>query len=64
MERIFAKNFARNNEKNTWNIRHLVDVSFVPPYQQTSLLYCILSDFKTLDTLTLVNLIPSWLVWT
>ena len=29
---IFAKNFARNYEKidNTWNIRDLVDESFVP----------------------------------
>ena len=28
---IFAKNFARNYERNnTWNIRCLVDESFVP----------------------------------
>ena len=32
---IFAKNFARNYEKpnNTWNIRCLVDESFVPVIQ-------------------------------
>ena len=35
---IFAKNFARNYEKknNTWNIRRLVDESFVPATQQPS----------------------------
>ena len=32
---IFAKNFARNYEKNnTWNIRHFVDESFVPANQR------------------------------
>ena len=31
---IFAKNFARNYEKNTWNIRRLVDESFVPVNQR------------------------------
>ena len=33
------------NKKNAWNIRHLVDESFVPANQGTSILYCILSDF-------------------
>ena len=33
-------------KNNTWNIRHLVDESFVPVNQQTSVLYCRLSDFK------------------
>ena len=35
---IFAKNFARNYEKenNTWNIRRLVNESFVPETQQPS----------------------------
>ena len=38
MEMIFAKNFARNyEENNTWNIRHLVDESFVPLTQRTIL---------------------------
>ena len=42
---IFAKDFARNYEKNnTWNIRRLVDESFVPADQQTNVLYCRLSD--------------------
>ena len=38
IERIFAKNVARNYEKknNTWNINHLVDESFVPATQQPS----------------------------
>ena len=33
---IFAKNFARNYEKkkNTWNIRRLVDESFIPATQR------------------------------
>ena len=36
MEMIFAKIFARNYEKknNTWNIRRLVDESFVPATQR------------------------------
>ena len=29
-EMIFAKNFARNYEKNTWNIRRLVNETIVP----------------------------------
>ena len=36
----------RNYEKNTWNIRRLVDESFVPYAQQTSVLYCRLSDLR------------------
>ena len=43
---IFAKNFARNYEKNnTWNIRRLVNESFVPANQQTSVSYCRLKNF-------------------
>ena len=36
MEMIFAKKFARNDEKNnnTWNIRRLVHKSFVPATQR------------------------------
>ena len=33
-------------KNNTWNIRRLVDNSFVPSAQQTSVLYCRLTDFK------------------
>ena len=33
-------------KKNTWNIRWLVDEPFVPSAQQTSVLYCRLTDFK------------------
>ena len=38
---IFAKIFARNYEKknNIWNIRHLVNESFVPATQRPSILY-------------------------
>ena len=36
----------RNYEKNTWNVRRLVDESFVPSAQRTSVLYCRLSDLK------------------
>ena len=36
----------RNYEKkNTWNFRRLVDESFVPSAQRTSVLYCRLTDF-------------------
>ena len=40
IETIFAKNFATNYEKknNTWNIRRLVDESFVPATKQTRVL--------------------------
>ena len=34
--------------KNTWNVRRLVNESFVPSAQQTSVLYCRLSDFNIL----------------
>ena len=44
LKRIFAKNYE---EKNTWNIRHLVDKSFVLEIQQTSILYCRLLDFSS-----------------
>ena len=42
-------NFERNYEKknNTWNIRPLVDESFVPGNQETSVLYCRLSDLRS-----------------
>ena len=33
-------------ENNTWNIRRLVDETFVPSAQQTSVLYSRLMDFK------------------
>jgi hypothetical protein len=47
IERLSAKYFTRNYEKkNTWNIRRLVDQSFVPLAQWTSVLYCRLSDLR------------------
>ena len=48
---VKIKNFEcsksiRNNEKNnTWNIRSLVNGSFVQASQRTSVLYCRLMDF-------------------
>ena len=46
----FCKEFCKKSWKknNTWNIRHLVDESFVPANQQTRVLYCRLSDFRRL----------------
>ena len=32
-------------KKTTWNIRRLVDDSFVPSARRTSVLYCRLTDF-------------------
>ena len=47
---IFVKTFPRNYKKryipDTWNIRRLLDKSFIPVNQQTSVLYCRLSDFS------------------
>ena len=37
----FIRNYKNNN---AWNIRRLVDESFVLANQQTSVLYCRLSD--------------------
>ena len=37
-------NFARKKRNNNWNI---VDYSFVPANQQTSVLYCGLTDFSS-----------------
>ena len=44
------RNYKKNN---AWNIRRLVNESFVPPSQQTSILYCRLSDFKSNNKLLL-----------
>ena len=43
---IFVKNFARNYEKksNTWNIRPLVDESFTPSTQRSSIEDCRISS--------------------
>ena len=43
LQRIL-QDFMKKND--TWNIRRLVDESFVPSAQQTSILYCRLSDFR------------------
>ena len=43
----FCKELCKKSWKknNTWNIRCLVDDSFVPSSKQTSVLYCRLTDF-------------------
>ena len=52
---IFAKNFARNYLKNDiWKIRRLVDESFVPANQPTSVLYCRLSDINSTSESTVL----------
>ena len=53
IEMIFAKNFARNYEKNsnTWNIRRLVGESFVSANQRSSVLCYRLTNFRTTDRL-------------
>ena len=42
-----SKSIRNNKRNNAWNIRPLVDNSFVPVNQLTSVLYCRLSDFTT-----------------
>jgi len=42
LQRIF-QDFKKKN--NTWNIRSLVDGSFVPSAQGTGVLFCRLTDF-------------------
>ena len=44
-------------KNNTWNIRRLVDESFPPSAQRTSVLYCRLMDFKTTILYQLLKLI-------
>ena len=71
---ILCKNpfnlFFLNYKKNTWNIRRLVDKSFVPSAQRTSVLYCRLMDFTSwgntvvLGTLNRKSKLPSWLAQT
>ena len=52
--KLKGKNFARNHEKkNTWNIRRLVNDSFVPSSKRPSVLYCKLTDFTPQSHLTL-----------
>ena len=48
MPRILQDFMKRNN---TWNIRRLVDESFVQATQRTSVLYWRLSDFNTIPLL-------------
>ena len=46
MQRIL-QDFMKKN--NTWNIRRLVDESFVPSAQRTSVIYCRLTDLWSQD---------------
>ena len=49
MERIFARILQEIMKKNNiWNIRRLVDNSFVPSSKQPSVLYYKLTDFRLL----------------
>ena len=43
-------------KKNTWNIRLLVDDSFVPSSQQTSVIYCRLMDLMSAFSIVLNRL--------
>ena len=46
--------FMRNySKKNTWNVRHFIDESFVPSAQRTKVLYCRLTDFKLLTRVSI-----------
>ena len=57
-ERIFAKSFARNYEKNNaWNIRHLVEEMFIPYTHQHIVLY-----WRLWDLYDLIKLIR-FLIW-
>ena len=44
MQRILQEIMKKNN---TWNIRRLVDDSFVPSSKQPNVLYCKLTDFNS-----------------
>ena len=41
------KSIRNYEKKNIWNVRRLVDESFVPSAQRTSVLFCRLSDFTS-----------------
>ena len=43
-------NSIRNYEKKNWNVRRFGDKLFVPSAQQTSVLYCRLSDLLTMGS--------------
>ena len=45
LQRILQEILKKNN--STWNIRCLVDNSFVPLSKQPSILYCKLTDFRS-----------------
>ena len=44
-----SKSIKKCKKNNAWNIRPLVNESFVQANHQTRILYCRLSDFKTLQ---------------
>ena len=50
-------------KNNTWNIRHLVDDSFVPSSKQPSVFYCKLMDLQWVSKTTLRNGLPCGVVW-
>ena len=50
------KSIRNYEKKNTWNVRRLVNESFVPSAQRTSILYCRLSDFQFVSS-------PCWTIY-
>ena len=46
------KSIKSIKKPNTWNIRLLVDDSFVPSSKQPSIIHCRLTDFKTSSKVT------------
>ena len=65
----FWKDFGREFSKkpwmknNTWNIRPLVDDSFVPSSKRPSVLYCKLTDFWPIVPFHSVLFLHKWVSW-
>ena len=53
LQRILQEIMKKNN---TWNIRRLVDDSFVPSSKQPSVLYCKLTDFRASAYMCVINI--------
>ena len=56
MSALSLKEVEKNN---TWNIRLLVDNSFVPSSKQPSVIYCRLTDFKIYQKYNNIQVIPN-----
>jgi hypothetical protein len=57
----FCKEFCKIiwKKNNTWNIRNLVNELFVPLAQWTSVLFCRLTDFRSMHSVTKKNCLNS-----